>query len=148
MKSMVFAQTPTEPVHIFIYSPDERAGLRIAWHDGNSWQERGQLCSSDYGTWGAEKRMHHPFVCHAKDGTWRLVFQVNDRTPAFAAAYSPDLITWRPQDYPRMSTKNCLEPVVHENQDGTFDVFFKSPQGKRWTSATPNFRHFTPDRAT
>ena len=148
MKSMVFAQTPTEPVHIFIYSPDERAGLRIAWHDGNSWQERGQLCSSDYGTWGAEKRMHHPFVCQAKDGTWRLVFQVNDRTPAFAAAYSPDLITWRPQDYPRMSTKNCLEPVVHENQDGTFDVFFKSPQGKRWTSATPNFRHFTPDRAT
>ena len=146
MKSMIFAQPSAENVRIFIYNPDERAGLRIAFNDGKMWQERGQLCSSDYGTWGAEKRMHHPSVCHAKDGTWRLVFQVNDRTPAFAAAYSPDLITWRPQDYPRMTTKNCQQPVVFENQDGTFDVYFKSPQGKRWTSATPNFRHFTPDR--
>ena len=42
---------------VFIYSPNERAGLHIAQQTANGWQEIGQLCASDYGTWGAEKRM-------------------------------------------------------------------------------------------
>jgi alpha-L-arabinofuranosidase len=92
--------------------------------------------------------MFHPSVCRAQDGTWRLVFQVNDHSPQFAAAYSKDLVNWRPQDYPIMSTKQCLDPVVFPNPDGTFDIYYKSPQGKRWTSATPNFRDFTPDKAS
>jgi alpha-L-arabinofuranosidase len=137
-----------ETRQIFVYSPNERAGLHIAVQTGDTWQEAGQLCSSDYGTWGVEKRMIHPSVCRAQDGTWRLVFQVNDRAPLFAAAYSRDLVNWRPQDYPIMSTTKCLEPVVFTNQDGTFDIYYKSPEGKRWTSATPNFRDFTPDRAS
>ena len=137
-----------ETKKVFVYSPNERAGLHVAQFSDNGWQEIGQLCSSDYGQWGAEKRMYHPSVARAKDGTWRLVFQVNDRAPLFAAAYSRDLVNWRPQDYPIMSTTKCLEPVVFTNQDGTFDIYYKSPEGKRWTSATPNFRDFTPDRAS
>ena len=125
---------------IFVYSPGETRGLHIAIQENDAWREAGQLCSSDYGTWGAEKKMYHPSVCRASDGTWRLVFQVNDRAPLFAAAYSRDLVNWRPQDYPIMSTTKCLEPVVFSNPDGTFDIYYKSPQGKRWTSATPNFR--------
>ena len=134
--------------NVFIYSPGPGDGLHIAVQEGDIWKETGRLCSSDYGTWGAEKKMFHPSVCRAQDGTWRLVFQVNDRAPLFAAAYSRDLINWRPQDYPIMTTKQCLEPVVFSNPDGTFDVYFKSPQGKRWTSVTPNFRNFAPDRAS
>ena len=141
------AQT-SESSRIFIYSPGQGDGLHIARQDGDMWHHAGRLCSSDYGTWGAEKRMFHPSVCRAKDGTWRLVFQVNDHSPQFAAAYSRDLVNWRPQDYPIMSTKQCLEPVVFENPDGTFDIYYKSAEGKRWTSATPNFRDFTPDRAS
>lgn len=137
-----------ETVSVFLYSPGPGDGLHIAVQEGEAWKEAGRLCSSDYGTWGAEKKMFHPSVCRAQDGTWRLVFQVNDRAPLFAAAYSRDLINWRPQDYPIMSTKSCLEPVVFPNPDGTFDVYYKSPQGKRWTSATPNFRHFSPDLAS
>ena len=133
---------------IFIYSPGETRGLHIAIQENGVWREAGQLCSSDYGTWGVEKRMYHPSVCLAKDGTWRLVFQVNDRAPLFAASYSNDLMNWRPQDYPIMSTTKCMEPVVFENPDGTFDIYYKSPEGKRWTSATPNFRDFSPDRAS
>ena len=135
-----------ETKQIFVYSPGERAGLHVAVHEGDTWRDAGQLCSSDYGTWGAEKRMFHPSVCRAKDGTWRLVFQVNDRAPLFAAAYSRDLVNWRPQDYPIMTTTKCQEPVVFENQDGTFDIYFRSPEGKRWTQATPNFRSFSADR--
>jgi len=141
------AQTE-ETQRIFVYSPGQGDGLHVAVQEGDLWKESGRLCSSDYGTWGAEKRMFHPSVCRANDGTWRLVFQVNDHSPQFAAAYSRDLVNWRPQDYPIMSTKQCLDPVVFENPDGTFDIYYKSPQGKRWTSATPNFRDFTPDQAS
>ena len=143
--TMLSAQTENAQ-KIFVYSPGQGDGLHIAVPQGDTWRDAGRLCSSDYGTWGAEKKMFHPSVCRAKDGTWRLVFQVNDRAPLFAAAYSRDLVNWRPQDYPIMSTKQCIAPVVFENADGTFDVYFKSPQGKRWTSATPNFRNFAPDQ--
>ena len=137
-----------EKVSVFVYSPAPGDGLHIAVQEGGVWREAGRLCSSDYGTWGVEKKMYHPSVCRAQDGTWRLVFQVNDRAPLFAASYSRDLVNWRPQDYPIMSTKQCLEPVVFPNPDGTFDVYYKSSQGKRWTSVTPNFRDFAPDRAS
>ncbi len=142
------ADQTAAPRQVFIYSPAPQAGLHLAVKDNGAWRNVGQLCSSDYGTWGAEKHMHHPSVTRAKDGSWRLVFQVNDRAPLFAAAYSRDLVNWRPQDYPIMTTSKCLEPVVFENPDGTFDIYYKSPEGKRWTSATPNFRNFTPDRAS
>ena len=142
------AQT-TDAKQVFIYSPGERDGLRIAQLTEQGWQELGQLCSSDYGSWGPEKRMYHPSLCRAQDGTWRLVFQVNDKSPLFAAAYSKDLVTWRPQDYPIMKARQCLSPVVFQNPDGTFDIYFKTKGGeKRWTSATPNFRDFTPDRTS
>ena len=143
MASPVMGQ-PTDS--IFVYSPDARSGLHIAMRlaDSESWQHVGQLCSSDYGTWGAEKRMFHPMLCRAQDGSWRLVFQVNDHSPVIAVAYSKNLIDWRPQDYPRMSTRQCLEPVVVDAADG-FDIYYRSEQGLRHTKATPDFRHFTPD---
>ena len=135
---------------VFIYSPDERGGLRIAVRDlqtpsnGEGWKDLGQVCSSDYGTWGVEKRMYAPSVCRASDGTWRLVFQVNDRSPLFAASYSPDLITWRPQDYPIMSTRQCLKPVVRPAKEG-FEVSYESEQGQRIVKASYDFRHFSTD---
>ena len=133
---------------VFVYSPDERSGLRIAAHsNGGKWKELGQLCSSDYGTWGAEKRMYAPCLCRADDGTWRLVFQVNSHSPVFAAAYSRDLINWRPQDYPIMSTHKCLKPMVRPTEKG-FEVVFNSEKGIRLTEATYDFRHFTTDVPT
>ena len=134
---------------IFIFSPDERAGLHVASHDGTAWQDMGQVCASDYGTWGVEKRMFHPSVARAKDGTWRLVFSVNDRSPLLAAAYSADLITWRPQDYPIMTTRQCMKPVVFPNPDGTFDIYYQTKGGdKRYVSASADFRHFSSDVAS
>ena len=132
---------------VFIYSPGERDGLHLAYKTENdTWQEVGQLCSSDYGQWGAEKRMYKPSVVHANDGTWRLVFGVNDFAPCFTAAYSEDLISWRPQDYPRMSTKGCLEPIVFAMDDGTFDIYYKDREGgKHYVQASKDFRQFTED---
>ena len=139
------AQEAANP-QVFIYSPNERAGLHIAVLESAGWREIGQLCSSDYGTWGAEKRMYHPSVARAKDGTWRLVFQVNDRSPLLAAAYSRDLVNWRPQDYPIMSTRQCIAPVIFPNDDGSFDIYYKTKGGdKRWVSASGDFRRFRQD---
>lgn len=132
---------------VFIYSPGPNDGLHIAQLTSNGWQHMGRLCSSDYGTWGAEKKMYHPTVCRAKDGTWRLVFQVNERAPLFAASYSRDLITWRPQDYPIMSTRHCMRPVVKENADGSFTVYYQSSEGNREVSVSKDFRHFSADKA-
>ncbi len=79
------AQT-ADTKQVFIYCPGERAGLHIAQETADGWQEIGQLCSSDYGSWGPEKRMYHPSVARATDGSWRLVFQVNDKSPLLAVA--------------------------------------------------------------
>mgnify|MGYP002620243638 FL=1 len=128
---------------IFVYSPDQRAGLHLAVREAGQWHHVGQLCGSDYGPWGAEKRMHTPSLCRAKDGSWRLVFQVNDHAPCFAAAYSRDLVNWRPQDYPRMQTGQCLAPVVSPVGDG-FQVTFTANGHHYRTKASADFRRFTP----
>ena len=48
---------------IFIYSPAPNQGLHLAYFtDEERWVDVGQLCASDYGPWGAEKKMYNPFV--------------------------------------------------------------------------------------
>ncbi len=129
---------------IFVYSPGVTKGLHAAYlTDKEQWQDIGQLCGSDYGPWGAEKKMYTPYVVHAADGTWRLLFSVNNTAPCLAAAYSEDLVTWRPQDYPRMSDPGALAPVMFQTDDGTFDIYFKTKDGgRRYVKADRDFRHF------
>lgn len=131
--------------NIFIYSPGETNGLHVAFlTDKEQWQDIGQLCGSDYGPWGREKKMYSPYVYHANDGTWRLLFSVNSYAPCFAAAYSDDLLTWRPQDYPRMKEKGVNKPVMFQMDDGSFDIYFKAGDGsRRYVKADKDFRHFT-----
>lgn len=132
---------------LFFYCPDARQGFHVAAidEDDGAWHDVGQLFTSDYGTWGVEKRMYNPYIVQAKDGTWRAVFQVNDTAPCFAAVYSEDLINWRPQEYPLMLQNGCLSPIIRETEQG-FDIHFATSAGMRVTTATYDFRHFTPDR--
>ncbi|UKK50901.1 alpha-N-arabinofuranosidase [Prevotella sp. E13-17] len=130
---------------VLIYSPHPSAGLHAALQKGNDWKHLGQLCSSDYGTWGAEKKMYNPTLCRANDGTWRLVFQVNTTSPCVAVAYGLSLVTWRPQDYALMKTKNCLEPVVRA-KGKDFEIQFVS-DGKRYgVKADTDFRRFSKEQ--
>ena len=131
---------------IFVYSPDPTAGLHLAYlTDEDKWVDVGQLCASDYGPWGAEKKMYNPFVVKANDGTWRALWSVNDHAPQFAVAYSEDLITWRPQDYPIVKEKGVLDVAAYQMDDGNFDVYLKTKQGKRYVQVTPDFRTFQED---
>lgn len=140
-------------ISVFIYNQGPNDGLHIAYQDqSQQWQEIGQMLSCDYGTWGQEKRMFAPFITKADDGTWRAVWQVNETAPTFAAAYSRDLITWRPQDYPIMTARGCLRPVVVSpgesglNGTGTY-VLFQNAKGElRQSHASDDFRRFEPDQ--
>ena len=132
---------------VFFYSPSPNGGLRMAVLENDTWDDLGRLCSSDYGTWGAEKKMYHPSLCRANDGSWRLVFQLNDIAPLFGASYSRDLVTWRPQDYPRVNSQKCKNPVVVAEGDA-FKVYYQTANGDtRRISADADFRHFIGDEA-
>ena len=51
---------------VFIYSPAENQGLHLAYFtDDERWVDVGQLCASDFGPWGSEKKMYRPFVMKA-----------------------------------------------------------------------------------
>lgn len=89
--------------------------------------------------------MYRPFVMKANDGTWRALWSVNSRSPQFAVAYSEDLVTWRPQDYPIMKEKGITDVAAYQMDDGTFDIYLKTAKGKRYVHADRNFRTFEED---
>ena len=131
---------------VFIYSPAENQGLHLAYFtDDERWVDVGQLCASDFGPWGSEKKMYRPFVMKANDGTWRALWSVNSRSLQFAVAYSEDLVTWRPQDYPIMKEKGITDVAAYQMDDGTFDIYLKTANGKRYVHADKNFRTFEED---
>lgn len=87
-------------VLLFTYASDDR-GLRLAYGDDtqNMNSIGGTVVSSDYGQWGPDKRMHDPYL--TKDGDlWKLTFRLNDYAPCYGTTQSPDLLHWKPQDYP------------------------------------------------
>lgn len=131
---------------VFIYSPAENQGLHLAYFtDDERWVDVGQLCASDFGPWGSEKKMYRPFVMKANDGTWRALWSVNSRSPQFAVAYSEDLVTWRPQDYPIMKEKSIKDVAAYQMDDGSFDIYLKTAKGKRYVHADKDFRTFEED---
>lgn len=139
---------------VFLYSPGIKDGVRIAYldetkPDGGEFVDIAQIFSSDYGTWGGEKRMFSEYAIALDEGGYAAVFQVNDVAPCFAVAYSEDLTTWRPQDYPRMSHQGVLAPVIVRNGNNSYSVVYKTRDGKyRKTNTDAQFRHFSPDIET
>ena len=134
---------------VFLYSPGDKNGFHVAKlaSDGKA-VELGQLFSSDYARWGSDKRMYSPFIVRCASGGYAAVFSVNDNAPCFAVAYSDDMRTWRPQDYPKMSVRGCLAPVIRCDSDNSYTVLFKTRDGKvRKTTTDARFRHFSPDVA-
>lgn len=131
---------------VFLYSPDPTQGLHLAYlSDNEKWIDVGQLCASDYGPWGSGKKMYSPSVVQANDGTWRALWSVGESFPQFAVAYSEDLVTWRPQDYPIVAENGVKSPVAYQMEDGNFDIYIKTAKGKRYVQASQDFRTFVED---
>lgn len=136
---------------VFLYSPGVDKGVRIAYFDetkgtNGEYVDIAQIFSSDYARWGADKKMFSEYALPLEEGGFAAVFQVNDVAPCFAVAYSDDLVTWRPQDYPQMSHQGVLAPVIVRNGKNSYSVIYKTKQGGyRKTTTDSQFRHFTKD---
>ena len=137
---------------VFLYSPGVDKGVRIAYLDeakgpSGEYVDIAQIFSSDYARWGSDKKMFSEFAIPIAEGGFAAVFQVNDIAPCFAVAYSEDLVTWRPQDYPQMSHQGVLAPVIVRNSANSYSVIYKTKQGGyRKTTTDAQFRHFTADK--
>ena len=134
---------------VFLYSPAIDKGVHVAYasdEGANSFVNIGQVFQSDYARWGADKKMYSEYAIALNEGGYAAVFQVNDVAPCFAVAYSRDLVTWRPQDYPQMSHQGVIAPVIVAKGEGKYDVVYRTKNGKyRKTTTDANFRHFSAD---
>lgn len=141
-----------DSVYVLSYHTDARGGLNLAWGaDGKGWQSIGPrhaFVKSDFGTWGGEKRMYSPRLYRMPDGTWRLVFQLNDRINQFAVASTDDLLHWIPQDYPVMEgVGSCLAPVLsYDSRAGQYVVRFKTREGEVYETVSKDFYHYSKPR--
>lgn len=154
-KALVLPNQP-DSVYLFAYSTEKdggRNGLHFAWStDQENWVSIGpefRFLFSDYGRWGAEKRLVTPFLFHAKNGMWHCVWSLNEYDGTFAHAESKDLIYWYPQSYPIvMTNNNCLQPEISFNKDGDkYKIsWISNANGKEQTFNvnTTDFKNYTP----
>ncbi len=142
-----------DSAYLFSYATHKnegRNGLHFAWSlDREKWHSIGNEFSyvkSDYGRWGAEKRMYTPFVLRGPDGVWHSVWSLNDREQLFAHAASPDLVYWGRQSYPRVAGgANVLRPVLqYDNKAAHYSITYTDTAGKHYRVTTKDFKAYTP----
>lgn len=146
-----------------VYVKTARVGnaLRLSYSiDGHIWMPVGDnysLFSSDYGAWGAEKKMNsEPSVIRDENGVWYAVWALNDRCNQFATTHtrpsndaSKRLTVWVPQDYPYTTTtgENVINPVL--TKKGTvFHVTYETQKGYRYVTSSSDFIHWTAAKPT
>ena len=141
-----------EKVFLFAYSTNKdegHNGLHFAWSsDKKNWHAIGpehSFLRSDYGRWGAEKRMLNPYLFKAQDGMWHCVWALNEKSNAFAHAASNDLINWKRQSYPLMMPVGSAvsQPEVSE-KNGEFTVtWLNTANSKFYSATTKDFKSYT-----
>lgn len=111
-------EAPKE-VYLLSYTTNNgKSGLNIAWSiNKENWHEIGPnhcFLFSDFGSWGAQKRMYSPYLYQDKSGLWHCIWSLNNEVVVFAHAASKDLIDWKRQSYPNViDSGNFTEPEVH-----------------------------------
>lgn len=89
---------------IFVYSPEDgKGGLRFAVKEKDgSWRRIGDgydFLKSDFGTWGAQKKMWSPQLFQNNSGEWVCLFRTIANGSVVGMAESKDLLSWKPQKY-------------------------------------------------
>ena len=157
-QNFLFANEP-DSAYIFVYGTaknNHHNGLHIAWSlDKHTWHPVGpehSFVKSDYGPWGAEKKMFDPFLFRAPDGIWHCVWSLNHHDGAFAHASSSDLITWSRQSYPLvLSDGNCQEPMIaYDETNDVYTVNWISNKGPKqaYFVTTKDFKHYSAAKKT
>ncbi len=144
------SQPNTDSVFLFAYSSgnnDYHNGLHFAWStDKKDWKPVGDehsFLKSDYGQWGSQKKMMHPYLLPGPDGTWHCVWQLNNQEPIFAHVASNDLIEWGRQTYPMVNeSKNCFQPVIYRKDD-SYNIIFRNNSHKYFKVNTTDFKNYS-----
>ncbi|NCI45185.1 alpha-L-arabinofuranosidase C-terminal domain-containing protein [Sediminibacterium soli] len=137
-----------EPDSVYLFSYGIN-GLRFAWsQDTHNWLSIGKghaYIVSDYGRWGAEKKMVTPYLIQGKNASWQLVWSLNSYTPQFAHASSNNLVTWRAQSYPYVyGGRNVLRPVIsYDNKRDLYTVVYTDSVRKYYQTTTRDLRSYT-----
>ncbi|HEY0609614.1 MAG TPA: alpha-L-arabinofuranosidase C-terminal domain-containing protein [Chitinophaga sp.] len=143
-----------DSVYLFSYATGKNYnhnGLHFAWsRDGQQWygigNEFGYL-RSDYGRWGADKRMISPYLMRGEDGMWHCVWSLNEKDHLFAHAASADLVNWKRQSYPAAGGgSNVLRPVVrYDAGQHAYTITHASADGKYYRISTADFKTYKPE---
>jgi len=141
-----------DSVYLFSYSSPQNnyhTGLQFAWStDRLHWYTIGNnygFLRSDYGRWGSEKKMISPFLLWDNKGNWHCIWSVNDRTNQFAHAASADLVDWKRQSYPYLTTgQNCQDPVVKPDAKGNYIITYRSKGDQYYSITTKDFTTYGP----
>ena len=110
-----------KPDYGYLFSYVSGRGLAFAYSsDSIHWSSIGNgrtFVDSDFGTWGAQKKMFAPYLTRDSQGMWRCVWSPKADNPQFAYCESPDLINWKPQDYPYVEGGSCVRPILVQSKN-------------------------------
>ncbi|NTS43826.1 alpha-L-arabinofuranosidase [Flavisolibacter sp. BT320] len=149
--TVVRADEP-DSVYLFSYATgknDHHNGLHFAWsRDRKTWYSIGNEYSylrSDYGRWGAEKKMISPVLLQGPDGLWQCVWSLNEKDRVFAHAASKDLVNWGRQSYPQTGAgRNVLQPqMTFDKSKGEYTISFTDAANQYFQLTTKNFKTYS-----
>ena len=139
-----------KPDYGYLFSYVNGRGIAFAYSsDSLHWTSIGNgrtFVDSDFGTWGAQKKMYTPHLMRDNQGMWRCVWSPMASNPQFAYCESPDLINWKPQDYPYVEGSSCVAPMIAHNGTAWVVTYttldnkvysLTSPDCRTWSKATP-----------
>lgn len=110
-----------KPDYGYLFSYVNGRGIAFAYSsDSLHWTSIGNgrtFVDSDFGTWGAQKKMFTPHLMRDSHGMWRCVWSPKADNPQFAYCESPDLINWKPQDYPYVEGGSCVRPILVQGKN-------------------------------
>lgn len=132
-----------KPDYGYLFSYVSGRGIAFAYSsDSIHWTSIGNgrtFVDSDFGTWGAQKKMFTPHLMRDSQGMWRCVWSPMPSNPQFAYCESPDLINWKPQDYPYVEGGSCVAPMIAHN--GTaWVVTYTTQDNKAYSLTSPDCR--------
>jgi alpha-L-arabinofuranosidase len=143
-----------DSVYIFAYATQKNQnhnGLHFAWStDKKSWFSVGpehSFVKNDYGRWGSQKKMFSPFLTKDSNGTWHLIWSLNDTDGAIGHASSTDLVYWGRQSYPILLAEGeCLNPEIRK-KGNQFIISWNTKGSKSYQTTTSDFKNFSTAQA-
>lgn len=143
-----------DSVYIFAYATQKNQnhnGLHFAWSsDKKTWFSIGpehSFVKNDYGRWGSQKKMFSPFLTKDPNGTWHLIWSLNDTDGAIGHASSKDLVYWGRQSYPiLLENGTCLNPEIRK-KGNQYIVSWSTKENKFFQASTSDFKNFSSAQA-